>query len=406
MSSSRNRTTIPEQVEQALDFTDASPSEVITVLIALDGHTASKRFDKINGDIVKKDYDAGMFFGLMSRTASNILELSSVLSALEPLPNALVIRGEIRPGKDGSHRIQRLLTNFGTPPQGRYWVLLDFDKIALPPQLSLWGNVAEVCEFLVNLLPVEFHDASCHWQLSSSAGMSDDAKVSIHLWFWLDRPVTNEQLKAWGKAVNDAAGYKLIDLALFNDVQAHYTAAPIFGEGVTNPFPVRSGLIEKTRGTVAIRLPVVQINTIVERSNKKQSASKAQSVEQGFDGYLNLIGDHPGGEGFHMPIIQAIASYIATQGADDTDAEQLYQIVSDRVLGADSSQHDDTYIQHMASREHIGKAIDGALKKYGDANRTRRKSRLIEGQAPHYTSKTSTKETVMQELDDAISRWF
>ncbi len=388
--------------------THASDAEVITVLIALDGHTASKRFDNVDGVIKKTSYVAGTWFGLMTRAASSILELSAEISALEATTTAFVIRGEIRPGKDGSNRIQRLLTNFGTPPQGRYWVLLDLDKIALPPQLSLRGNVAEVCEYIVSLLPVEFGDATYHWQLSSSAGMGDDTKVSMHLWFWLDRPVTNEQLKAWGKAVNVDAGYKLIDTALFNDVQAHYTAAPIFGEGVTNPFPTRSGLVEKTQSTVAIRLPAVQVNTMVAHSHKKQSArfNKAKSLAQGFDGHLNLIGDHPGGEGFHMPIIQAIACYVATHGADDTDAEHLYQIVSSRVLAADYSNHESIYVSHMASREHIWPAIDGALKKYGDANRTRRKSRLIDGQAPHYTSKTNTKETVMQELDDAISRWF
>ena len=53
---------------------------------------------------------------------------------------------------------------------------------------------------------------------------------------------------------NARAGMKLIDPALFNDVQAHFTAAPVF-EGLVDPFSVRSGLVRKEVDEVALKLP-------------------------------------------------------------------------------------------------------------------------------------------------------
>lgn len=51
-------------------------------------------------------------------------------------------------------------------------------------------------------------------------------------------PLTSAQLRAWAKA----AGLKA-DLALFNPVQVHYTASPVFEPGQTDPYAERSGLV-------------------------------------------------------------------------------------------------------------------------------------------------------------------
>ena len=298
---------------------------------------------------------------------------------------------------------RRRKTNFQTPHAGRRWILIDFDKVPLPPGVRLQQDVVAVCEHLIGLLPAEFREVSYHWQLSSRAGLGDPAVVSMHLWFWLDRPIPDAELKNWATSWNEKAGAKIIDTALFNDVQAHYTAAPEF-IGMTDPFPVRSGLQCKGMDEVALRLPPPPQRQARGRSNT--TGGKGIDSSGGFEAILEQIGDHPGGQGFHLPIIRAVASYVATQEGAGIDVEALYEVVRVAVVAANHSNHDDDYIAWMASREHIIPAITSAIDKYGNADSPRRKSRQIEGIPPHFTSKPASVATASFRLKTAIDEFF
>jgi hypothetical protein len=344
-------------------------ADEITVLACAAGHSASKKWGRDeDGKVQKFGYNAGALFAFSPQPVSDIRSLSNVLLGLEGLPNMLVIRGAPVEGLANTG-VRRRLTNFQTPAAGRRWVLIDLDKIQLPEGHALRDDVGVVIEYLVTLLPEEFREVSYHYQLSSSAGMDDASKASVHLWFWLTEPWTDKALKTWAKAVNNRAGYKLIDAALFNGVQPHYTAAPVF-ENVANPFPVRSGLVEKAREAVAIQ-------AIASAPASSQQAAGGFEPGLGFEGWLARIGDHPGGDGFHEPIIRAAASHVSAQTGPTIDKEALFKTLSKRVLEADRSQHDDAYIEQMASRDHIMPAIDGAIEKYGNRSASRRRSRLI-----------------------------
>ncbi len=375
------------------------PSDTITILTTLAGYTASKRFVGTPTGIVKYGYNAGYLFEVFEPyRLSNITDLSELLTVLERMPNCLVIRGAPRdPGHVGNW-VRRtgsgIEGNFHTPPDGRRWVLFDFDKIDTPNRLSLKKDAVAVCEYLIGLLPAEFRNAAYHWTMSSSAGMGDPTKVSMHLWFWLKAPIPDEALKTWAKGVNERAGFKLVDPALFQHVQAHYTARPIF-EGMDDPFPERSGLVTKASGSVDLVPPAA-----IERPARQASQEPSKpSAASGFEAKLALIGDHPGGEGFHGPIVAAVASYVATHGDEGTDREVLYQTVRESVLGADASHHDRAYVEHMASREHIMPAIESALRKFGA-----RKPKLHTDCAPHFASDPVSVEEATQRLDDLAKR--
>ena len=370
------------QVAEVPNRATRNPRNAFTILKTTNGKLASKRFvaDE-QGRVTKIDYDAGKHFTVIEAPASNIAELSSMLNLVEPRRDCLVIRGAPRTDLDASQTQQRLKTNFQSPPAGRSWVLIDADKIKLPPGMSLQQDISAVCEYFIGLLPLEFHNSSYHWQLSSSAGMGDPSIVSLHLWFWLDRPIPDALLKRWALHWNAQAGSKLIDPALINDVQAHYTAAPMF-EGLSDPFPVRSGLVRKAIDEVALRLP--------DLKKAPPTRVRVSSLQpgKGFETILGQIGDHEGGLGFHLPILRAVASYVGTHGQDGTDIEALYDVVRAKVLAADRSSHDsDDYIEQMASREHIVRAIEQGIVKYGNPSNPRRKSRQIPGVPPHFASK-------------------
>ena len=388
------------QVAEVPNRATNNQRNAFTVLKTTNGRLASKRFvaDE-QGRVTKIDFNAGKHFTVIEAPASNIAELSSMLNLVEPRRDCLVIRGAPRTDLDTSRTQQRLKTNFQSPPAGRSWVFIDADKIKLPPGLNLQQDISAVCEYFIGLLPPEFHSSSYHWQLSSSAGMGDPSIVSLHLWFWLDRPVPDALLKGWALDWNAKAGTKLIDPLLFNDVQAHYTAAPIF-EGLSDPFPVRSGLVRKELDEVALRLPDLK------RISPTRVRTKALQTSGGFDTILGQIGDHEGGLGFHDPIIRAVASYASTHGRDGTDIEALYEDVRAKVLAADRSKHDDDYIEQMASREHIVRAIEQAIAKFGNPSNPRRKSLQIPGVRPHFTSKPVATADATTMLERVIDGFF
>ncbi len=381
MSSKKYRRQLPHRQS-------TKQADCITILTTCPGKIATKRFVKTATGIEKVDYNGGLYFGVLPPyLVHNIYELSAVLRALEGLPNCLVIRGVPRDLANIGTWVRRTSSgiegNFETPPAGHHWIQIDIDKIAVPPHLSLKADPIAVCEYVAQLLPREFHAASYHWNISSSAGMGDPSKVSMHLWFWLKVPVPDGALKVWAKAANITSGKKLIDYALFHHVQAHYTAAPIF-EGVTDPFPTRSGLVEKSNA--AVDLIIVEVAPKAEHTGTVQPTNPSAHAGAGFEHRLSLIGDHAEGEGFHLPIIAAAASYVAIHGKAGTVIDDLHKIISQAVQNADASNHDTAYIAHMASREHIVPAIESALKKYGSRPSPRRKARVEKGIKPYFTS--------------------
>lgn len=392
------------------------PLDTVQILWTAPGKLASKQFHKASStsEVIKRDYDAGYSFVVLAPWPVNsIYELSPLLQAAEELPEALVIRGApvttdivgSRAQRRGSGEGADFVGTFRTPAPGRCYAMIDIDKYVLPRGWTLnQTSVPKICEHLVQQLPKEFHNVSYHWQLSSSAGIGDPRVVSMHLWFWFDRPVPDADLKVWAKRINTAAGKKLVDDALFQHVQAHYTAAPIF-TGMDDPFPRRSGLVQKVDDSVALVLPERETPVTPVKTSTAGAAARDVQVGAGFDYHLGQIGDHAGGAGFHGSIIRAAASYVATHGADGTDVEELYTMISERVLAADASQHDAGYITHMASREHIIPAINSALPRFGKSARPR-KSRLYTDLAPHYIAETISVVEAQQWLDAQIADLF
>ena len=223
------------------------PVELITVLRCNNSKRATKHWYQPPGaeKPIKEDFDAGTWFGAERYPVSDIHDLSRLLVWLERDPTAFIVRGEPLPDLDLSRPIRRLkhdredaAATFRDKDGGLHWV------------------------------PDEFQEVSFHWQFSSSAGIGDSNKVSAHLWFWLNRPVTNAELKAWAKQSNLP-----VDTALFSAVQPHYTAAPIFDDGLVDPLPCRSGLWQG--GSDEVKFPHVEL----EHPRSNGSAPPARTGE-------------------------------------------------------------------------------------------------------------------------------
>lgn len=190
-------------------------------------------------------YDQAKFFTPATVPLAGIADLSAQLAKLEHDPHACVIRGVYRGDAHAAEaglapeggRVRRLLELFDDQPH--HWVLVEIDAYEPITADPVRDAVAAIDEYIATCLPDCFQGAAYHWQLSNSAGhATKDGVLKAHVWFWLATAYTSGQLKAWATATAVE-----LDDAVFNPVQIHYTAAPVFDDGVADPVPLRSGFV-------------------------------------------------------------------------------------------------------------------------------------------------------------------
>jgi hypothetical protein len=235
------------------------------------------------GKLKVQPTDTAKYFEYHTARVGHLSNLVRLLRRLERMPQSCIIRGELLPGVNPK-RARRLLhpdRKSGDPATvravARQYVQLDMDGIACPPGIDPIEEPDEAVGHLISLLPEEFHDARCYWQWSSRQSVKDERGhlikpgLSAHLWFWLDRPIPDDDLKHWAETLNETAGYPLVDPALFQPVQEHYTAFPIFEE-VTDPLSYRSGIRRGLDRVVALVLP--------ERTKREKARASSTSSEE------------------------------------------------------------------------------------------------------------------------------
>ena len=117
------------------------------------------------------------------------------------------------------------------------WV--DEDKVPCPKHIDPVERPIEAAAWMRRLLPTPFKEAECIYKFSSSHGVYDRETISGHLIFWLDRKVDEQEIKRFFKANPCPA-----DSKLYNPVQPHFTAAPVFGKGLHDPLIFRLGILQ------------------------------------------------------------------------------------------------------------------------------------------------------------------
>jgi hypothetical protein len=267
-----------------------STGDFVAVLQAVDGARLTKRITRReDGSFEVVAYDRGYLFAVQEMRVAGIIELGRQLGNLEGDPRACVIRGRPLPEAD-RQRCRRLYLphveddgSVAMPtfePAPRRWIGLDFDALTTPQWNQ--GDLARRREAIardrlehpphlmrpkgkgpdegegydfdadanpapidpardwalairaaVSTLPAEFEPAHAYWQLTSSAGVKSG--IRLRLWYWLDRGISDAEAKRWLEG-------SPVDRSLFNPIQVHYTARPIFDPPDADPVPRRSGM--------------------------------------------------------------------------------------------------------------------------------------------------------------------
>ena len=124
--------------------------------------------------------------------------------------------------------------------------------------------------------PTEFRSADCWDHFSSSMGI--ETGIRMHQWFRLDRPCSDDEMKAWLSAGP-------VDLQLFNAIQIHLTAKPQFSDGAVEPYPNRFGLFEAGTGVSTITIPSVLAfrNAVASTSSNQRTVIIQDCLPAGID---------------------------------------------------------------------------------------------------------------------------
>jgi hypothetical protein len=181
-----------------------------------------------------EDYDLARMVDLAAVTAPDRDALARLLRGLAGRRDVCVLRGAIR-DMERMRGVRRLLhpdRKTGDAPTlaeaPRAWLALDMDGLPLPQgtdprDLAGCGTLARAA------LPPAFHGAACIVAATAGHGFKDGAR--LRLWFFLARPLSGVECKAW---LRDAP----VDRSVFGAAQPIYTAAPLF-IGMGDPLPVR-----------------------------------------------------------------------------------------------------------------------------------------------------------------------
>lgn len=239
-----------------------------------------------------KPYDDAKYFKTEVHQVADIGALSALLHELQADARACIIRGayvgdELARQRDPDgfkpQLVRRALDYFDD--QALHTVLVDidgFEPLSADPVLD---PVSAIDEYVGCSLPECFHGVAYHWQLSNSAGHADATGVlKAHVWYWLATAYTSEQLKAWALACQIP-----VDLAVLNPVQVHYTAAPVFEQGVADPVPVRSGF---TPGLLGDSVPLeIDASHLAAASGSKGGRGQRLRDAQSADPVVQRLGE-------------------------------------------------------------------------------------------------------------------
>jgi hypothetical protein len=217
-------------------------SDAITILRA-----HGRRLAKvIHDDGTIDNFDKAKTFDLTEVSIDDLDAALRLLRRLERRSDCCVVRGAIA-DVNRTKGVRRICQPDREYPltlreQPRRWVALDIDSLPIPNWIDPVDLIACAC-VAIRALPKPFRVARCIVQATASHGLKPGAR--LRLWFWLSRPVSSSELKFWLRLAP-------VDHKIFGAAQIHYTAAPLFLSGASDPLPKRIDIIP---GDEAVLVP-------------------------------------------------------------------------------------------------------------------------------------------------------
>ena len=340
--------------------------DTLVILRSVSGKHAAKQITLMKGKKGKparidvKPFGKETHFSVSEIAIGNVADLHRELDLLTRDPFSFAVRGRPLPSIN-RHHTRRLLhkdPKTGEPPtfapQARRWLMVDCDHLLAPPLTDVIVHPDDAVQYVVGRLPPEFHDTTVFSQFSSSQGLpGSEPFISLHLWYLCARAYSDEELKRWVSSVNRTE--KLVDPALYNAVQPHYVAAPLFF-GMPDPLPLRHGVWEGLYDELELIIPPA------DAEDPEKIAAGGYEPGAGVEHFLAQIGG-PGG--FREPIFKAISSYIAINGSN-ADISPLYKEIRKTLDEVEPRWRADPKGSRYANDEHLDKMTDWIRLQHGN----------------------------------------
>jgi hypothetical protein len=324
------------------------PADTVTILRVKGQSLLTKRWTRLGDKTEERTYDKAWRFSAIEYPVNNIRELGELIRKISADPQSAVVRGGIAEGTNRYDMLRRARPRRDAPAtlvaKPRWWLGLDLDEKNLcPPSIHPLFEPDATVEYAISQLPPQFHHTTCFWQFTAGHGMKPG--IRLRLWYWLNRLVSDNELRRWlgervrqdGVPPNRWPRRWPIDPVLFNPIQLHYTAAPIF-DGLPDPVPVRCGWHCGFEDVVVIP----DLAAAQERIWHSSTSTGPVEPGLGYEGWRARIGDHEGGAGFYQPINSAIGAYFSANGAH-ADADWLIRDLG-AVLRERQGDRPDAYI--------------------------------------------------------------
>jgi hypothetical protein len=339
--------------------------DILAVLHSVNKKHAAKQHTLVKGKkgnpdrINTKDYGNEKYFRIEEIRVANVHAYHAALDRLTTDPFAFIVRG--RPKDDINRAHARRLIHRdpkGEPatfePAARRWLLADLDHLVAPPLTDVVLRPVDAVQYAISRLPPEFADVTCFWQFGSSQGLpGTENYLSLHLWYWLTRPYSDDELTRHANFVNRNG--RILDPAVFRAVQPNYIAAPLF-IGFRDPLPQRQGIWTGLDDELELIIPPP------DREDPSVASSQGYEPGIGVQAFLAQIG---GPNGFRRPIFQAISSYIAIHSGR-ADLQPLYAEIRKALDRAEPGWRADPKGQRYADDDHLDKMADWIRQQHGD----------------------------------------
>lgn len=380
---------------QIVKITSTNPSLPLAVQVEVDAH----------GTVQVHECTRPKWFRAESRDIKSLDALAAWLRQLKDEPRSALIRGSFSQKSGLYHKIRRRLADANDLPGASpafmdtptKWLMVHIDKLRLPGGMDVVNDTAGAVAYAITQLPEEFHQASVFWQMAPRTGFQSVGTVSIHLHFWLSTPRSSAYMRAWARAVNARAGFRLMDEHLYSPIQPHQTASPALGHGVIDPLRGRRfGFIRGLTKDVALSecayVPLPHASAF-------DSAEGTHRYHQ----HLANLGDD--NAGFDIPITQALQAFVHWRGPDHTQAHRqaLKVDIRTRILQADTSRHSFEDLQRYTSDAYLDHAIDGALEACGDAHPARP---YFEGKEQSLEQATASLKLALEKFGEQLTRFW
>lgn len=260
-------------------------------------------------------------------------DLYGLLRWLNDKTDMIIVRPAVIEGAPAEIRRKSSGPEQGLIDVPRHWLMIDIDTDVIRfPRGWRRNPERHLCRLIKKALPEAFHGAGVIAQFSSQM-RADGGTPRVHLWFWLDRPLVSLDVKHWLKDCP-------IDDTIYNRGQPHFTAAPIFEDGVD---PLGDSRLVFMPGPV-VEVPDDRATSTAEEVDMSIDLSSLINFDLGDIRWRREVskvtGDPETGKGFHDGINAAAMAFIICRY--DPQA-------ADPLAGIDYAEFEQAMLEHVST---------------------------------------------------------